>query len=295
MQPPRMRCITPIFHPCFNASTGDIAMDILLSKWSPALSVTVLLESVRSLMANGAVEDNDKSAIKNVNVEAANLWKSDRFKYNQTARAAAIKHAGASNHEPFTFLRAIPVRDQARVANVRCKPSIVNHITRTQLQGTYISIAVSAETTIEQLKMQLHGGAITMLRPVHQTLLLYGFPLDYDGWTLGDYGILEGDVISVTPKDGIQGVNQLPAIALNIQRDPALGYDIFGEMARLAAPIAASNAAYAQALAIAKTDDAQGVANLLRWTPPKKNTKELSTCKMQSRWMFSSLMQPKRR
>ncbi|GAA5857189.1 hypothetical protein JCM9279_001049 [Rhodotorula babjevae] len=66
MKPPQVRFESTCFHPNVDLH-GNICLDILKEKWSPALSVSTVLVSLQSLLG----EPNNKSPL---NVEAADLW-----------------------------------------------------------------------------------------------------------------------------------------------------------------------------------------------------------------------------
>ncbi|GAA5887096.1 hypothetical protein JCM6882_009445 [Rhodosporidiobolus microsporus] len=63
---PTIRFESTCFHPNVSLQ-GDICLDILQNKWSPALSVSTILVSLQSLLG----EPNNASPL---NVEAADLW-----------------------------------------------------------------------------------------------------------------------------------------------------------------------------------------------------------------------------
>ena len=73
--PPKVNIVTRIFHP--NISGSRICVDILNYEWTAAISITKLLLSIVSLLT-------DPNADSPLNREAAQLYKSDREKYNKT-------------------------------------------------------------------------------------------------------------------------------------------------------------------------------------------------------------------
>jgi ubiquitin-conjugating enzyme E2 C len=65
-EPPCIVFTTPIFHPNVDAH-GNICLDILKDKWSASLSVSAVLQSLRSLLGD---PNNDSP----LNGQAAQLW-----------------------------------------------------------------------------------------------------------------------------------------------------------------------------------------------------------------------------
>jgi ubiquitin-protein ligase len=51
-KPPKMKFITPIYHPNVMLTDGEICLDILKEAWSPVQSITKVLLSIRLLMAS---------------------------------------------------------------------------------------------------------------------------------------------------------------------------------------------------------------------------------------------------
>jgi ubiquitin-conjugating enzyme E2 C len=65
--PPTITFTTPCFHPNVDEKSGSICLDILKDKWSASLSVSAVLQSLRSLLAD---PNNDSP----LNSHAAMLW-----------------------------------------------------------------------------------------------------------------------------------------------------------------------------------------------------------------------------
>uniref|UniRef100_A0A7S3CJU6 UBC core domain-containing protein n=1 Tax=Strombidium rassoulzadegani TaxID=1082188 RepID=A0A7S3CJU6_9SPIT len=85
MAPPKVLFRTKIYHPNFD-KLGRICLDILKTKWSPALQIRAVLLSIQALMSAPNLDDP-------LDQEIADIWKANQEGAIATAREWTLKYA----------------------------------------------------------------------------------------------------------------------------------------------------------------------------------------------------------
>ena len=85
MEAPKVQFKTKIYHPNIN-SIGQVCLDILKDKWSPAIQIRSLVLSIMALMSSPNPDDP-------LNNEAAEQWKSNLSDAHKIAEEYTKKYA----------------------------------------------------------------------------------------------------------------------------------------------------------------------------------------------------------
>jgi peroxin-4 len=83
ISPPKASFITKVFHPNVEFKTGEICLDILKTKWTPAWTLMAVCRAIASLL-------DDPEGSSPLNCDAGNLTREDMVGYNSLAKYYAV-------------------------------------------------------------------------------------------------------------------------------------------------------------------------------------------------------------
>ena len=86
---PKVKFKTQIYHPNIKKDTGEICADVIINSWAPTLNVRYVMNTIKALVK----EPNTETPLE---PEIAELYTTDREKFNAEAKAHAAQFAGAS-------------------------------------------------------------------------------------------------------------------------------------------------------------------------------------------------------
>ena len=96
--PPKVRFVTKVYHPNISSVSGAVDVDILRDRWSPAISLPILLISLQSFLCDPgpntelcSPEPDDPR-----DVEVAKQYASSRKTFEDTARNWTRRYARSS-------------------------------------------------------------------------------------------------------------------------------------------------------------------------------------------------------
>eukprot|EP00041_Stephanoeca_diplocostata_P009860 m.155112 g.155112 ORF g.155112 m.155112 type:complete len:206 (-) comp17929_c0_seq2:504-1121(-) len=76
--PPKVKFLTPIWHPNISSQTGAICLDILKDQWAAAMTLTKVLISIQVLLSSAEPDDPQDAVV-------ATQYKDDRAMFERTA------------------------------------------------------------------------------------------------------------------------------------------------------------------------------------------------------------------
>lgn len=89
-QPPKVKFITPIWHPNVSSVTGAICLDVLKDRWAAALTIRTVLVSIQALMSKPVPDDPQDAVV-------AKQYKSNLQMWNKVASYWTYKYANPCN------------------------------------------------------------------------------------------------------------------------------------------------------------------------------------------------------